>query len=214
MNYYLVDYENVNKAGLNGVSKLSENDVVCIFYTDNADSISFGLHKRLNESQATIIYKKVESSIKNALDFQLSTHLGYIIHENADNPYNYFIVSNDKGYDVLIHFWKNKANIQFASNVVKTNEQTSEPEKPVIESSENSKPIAKPQSLSGLAQAVKELTGDSKNAEKIAKMIEKYKTKLGIHNALVKAFPSKNNQTASKIYSQIKPLIADKKGSD
>lgn len=214
MNYYLVDYENVNKAGLNGVSKLSENDVVCIFYTDNADSISFGLHKRLNESQATIIYKKVESSIKNALDFQLSTHLGYIIHENADNPYNYFIVSNDKGYDVLIHFWKNKANIQFASNVVKANEQTCKPDDTVIESPEDNKPIAKPQSLSGLAQAVKELTGDSKNAEKIAKMIEKYKTKLGIHNALVKAFPSKNNQTASKIYSQIKPLIANKKGSD
>ena len=126
MNYYLVDYENVNKAGLNGVSKLSEDDVVYIFYTDNADSLSFGLHKRLNESHATIIYKKVESSIKNALDFQLSTHLGYIIHENADDPYNYFIVSNDKGYDVLIHFWKNKANIQIASDIAKAEKDLKE----------------------------------------------------------------------------------------
>jgi len=41
MNYFLVDYENVKTHGLDGISKLNDNDIVCIFYSDNADTLSF-----------------------------------------------------------------------------------------------------------------------------------------------------------------------------
>lgn len=101
LNYYLVDYENVNKTGLNGVAKLDKDDVVCIFYSENADSLTFGLHRRLNESAAEIIYKKVVIGNKNALDFQLSSYLGYIIHENESEgkQYDYYIVSKDKAFE-------------------------------------------------------------------------------------------------------------------
>ena len=43
-NYYLVDYENVHKAGLNGIEELKSTDTVIIFYSANADSLSFELH--------------------------------------------------------------------------------------------------------------------------------------------------------------------------
>lgn len=191
MNYYLVDYENVKNAGLNGVSKLPENDVVCIFYTDKADSLTFGLHKRLNESAATIIYKKVTNGTKNALDFQLSSYLGYIIHENEDSPYNYFVVTKDNGFECLVKFWGNKANVKLVENVAKD--------------------IKHPE-LNELEQEVYNLINNREDAIKVAKMISKYKTKSGINNALMKEFPSKNNQKSSQIYSAIKPLIADKKG--
>ena len=191
MNYYLVDYENVNKAGLNGVSKLSKDDVVWIFYTENADSISFGLHKRLNESQATINYKKVQKGTKNALDFQLSSFLGYLIKENENTNYNYYIVSKDKGFNSLIEFWNKKISINLVINVAKENEQAKQDE---------------------LIKSVDELIKNPDDALIVARIIQKYKTKSGINNALMKEFPSKNNQESSKIYNAIKPLIADKKG--
>lgn len=55
---YLIDYENVNKDGLNGVSKLTEQDRVIIFYSERADRMTFGLHRRLNETKAVIEYKR------------------------------------------------------------------------------------------------------------------------------------------------------------
>lgn len=192
MNYYLVDYENVKTQGLNGVNKLSEEDTVCIFYSENADSLTFGLHRRLNESKANIIYQRIEVGHKNALDFQLSSYLGYIIHENINNPCDYYIVTQDKGYESLINYWKKrKINVNLVLNVAKQNEQSMQNE---------------------LEKQVAQLLKDKADAPVVAKMIQNYKTKQGLHTALMKTFSSKDNKKASDIYAAIKPLIADKKG--
>ena len=106
MNYYFVDYENTNTDGLKGISGLDENNSVHIFYTVNADKITFGLHRRLNMSKAELRYHKVEAGQKNALDFQLASYLGYIIRENLENESHYIIVSKDTGFNSLITFWK------------------------------------------------------------------------------------------------------------
>lgn len=79
MAYYLIDFENVKSRGMEGVELLTEEDTVCIFYSDNADSMTFDLHRKLNETKANIIYHKVAVGTKNALDFQLATYLGYLI---------------------------------------------------------------------------------------------------------------------------------------
>ena len=192
MNYYLVDYENVKTPGLNGVNKLPKEDIVCIFYSENADSLTFSLHRRLNESQANIMYQRVEVGRKNALDFQLSSYLGYIIHENLANPYDYYIVTQDKGYESLVTYWKKRRiNISLVANVAKQSDQAIQ---------------------SDLEKQVAELLKDSSDAAVVAGMIQSYKTKQGLNNALVKKFPSKDNKKASEIYTAIKPLLADKKG--
>lgn len=94
MSYYLVDFENVKKDGLDGIHKLGKEDKVCIFYSKNADSITFDQHRRITESQATIEFCKVDVGSKNALDFQLATQLGYLIANQAANMY--YIVSKDR----------------------------------------------------------------------------------------------------------------------
>lgn len=192
MNYYLVDYENVKTQGLNGVNKLPAEDVVCIFYSENADNLTFGLHRRLNESNANIIFQKVEVGHKNALDFQLSSYLGYIIHENSDNQYDYYVVTKDKGYESLISYWKKKkVNVSLVVDVAKQSEQSAQ---------------------SALEKEVAGLIKDKGEAPAICKIIQQYKTKQGINNALMKKYPSKDNKKSSEIYSAIKPLIAEKKG--
>lgn len=107
--YFLVDFENVQVHGLLGLDKLKESDAVTIFFSKNADNISFELHLALNECRAKLDFQKVGTGVKNALDFQLSSQLGYIINQNivaGNKKVNYYIVSRDNGFSCLCSFWE------------------------------------------------------------------------------------------------------------
>lgn len=106
MKVYLVDFENVKSKGLAGVDKLTEYDRVIIFYSENADTINFEMHQKVMMSKADVEYFKVNVGGKNALDFQLSTLLGYLV---ATKGYSHlFVISNDKSFDFLHDFWHGK----------------------------------------------------------------------------------------------------------
>lgn len=110
MNIYLVDFENVNSQGLNGINRLDSNDRIIIFYSENADSMTFELHEQINQSRAYIFFQKVDVGLKNALDFQLATYLGYLICENEkeDKSVTYYVVTKDRGYASLITYWSKR----------------------------------------------------------------------------------------------------------
>lgn len=104
MRIFLVDYENVNSLGLNGIDKLKRSDKIVLFYSDSASTISFAVHDMIMKKQIRIEKYKLNQSDKNALDFQLVTYLGYWVanHQNRDNEI--FIISKDKGYLSAIEF--------------------------------------------------------------------------------------------------------------
>ena len=104
MAVYLIDFENVTSAGISGIQRLSKEDKVYIFYTVNASNMSFAAHMNLLSSPAEVIYYNVTSGGKNALDFQLSSFLGYLISSGEDK--DFYIISNDKGYDHVKNFWE------------------------------------------------------------------------------------------------------------
>jgi len=54
MTVYLVDFENVRSEGLKGVEELTSEDKVVIFYSKNADAITFDVHTLLSKSPAEI----------------------------------------------------------------------------------------------------------------------------------------------------------------
>ena len=83
MSVFLVDYENTHS--LSGIATLSKDDKVVIFYSQNANSLTFDTHKRIMESPATVEYKYVGTGSQNALDFQLSTYLGYLVSTHKDS---------------------------------------------------------------------------------------------------------------------------------
>ena len=60
-----------------------------------------------------------------------------------------------------------------------------------------------------LLSKLKELMLDEADVKVILGMIQKYKTKQGLNNALMKQF---DNKKTSEIYRVIKPYIANKKG--
>lgn len=197
MNYYLVDFENVKKDGLDGIHKLEEDDKVCILYSKNADSITFEQHKKIMESKADIELCKVDVGSKNALDFQLATQLGFLIANKAAD--SYYIVSRDKGFEILSGYWKSRGVLVtlIADIMGRSHDQEAQELKKKLQEV--------------LAEILRE--NDDVTVDDILKTIQQYKTKQGIMNALMKKYPSADNKKSSKIYKTIKPLLADKKGS-
>ena len=101
---YLIDYENVKSEGIKGIAQLSEEDRVVIFYSHNADTITFEAMDMIFNSKAQVSKYKILCGGKNALDFQLSTYLGYLIHEAKDSYF--YIISKDCGFKHVVDFWK------------------------------------------------------------------------------------------------------------
>lgn len=108
MRSFLVDFENVKSKGLVGIDQLGSDDHVVIFYSENSDTISFEMHCSVMRAAASVEYMKVNVGGKNALDFQLSTLLGYMVAQQ--NNSHIFVISNDKGFDKLHDFWENTFN--------------------------------------------------------------------------------------------------------
>ena len=138
MRTYLVDFENVKSKGLVGIDKLGTDDNVIIFYSENSDTISFEMHCLVLKAKANVEYMKVRVGGKNALDFQLSTLLGYIVAK--ENNSHVFVISGDKGFDKLHDFWENTfpdapkckvyrtANIASALNYIRGDKKISDSE--------------------------------------------------------------------------------------
>ena len=118
MTVYLVDFENVRSAGIMGVEHLDSHDKVVIFYSKNADAITFEAHKLLSDSPAEVETFMISKGGRNSLDFQLATYLGYLVMENKYK--NIVIISKDKGFLFAIEFWKDNKEICNADIFIKT----------------------------------------------------------------------------------------------
>lgn len=183
MSTYLIDYENVHVNGLAGLDDKTSSDNIIIFYSANCNSLSFELHRQLGETSANIEYIKIEGTGKNSLDFQLVSYLGYLIAKDPGGEFA--IISRDNGYGSVVEFWKKrKINVTIAYNLH-------------MES--------KTGTLDKLIELIPQY---EKDAPRILSYVEKYKTKQGVNNALMKDYGS---ETAGAIYKAIKPLLAEKK---
>lgn len=192
MNCYLVDFENVNSKGVNGIQqlKLTKSDRVVIYYSNNANSLTFELHRELMRLDAEIEYRKITCDSKNALDFILICELGRFTALNPDDCY--YIVSNDSDYDNVIKYINGHYNCSIkkiktiSQNIVNVNKK----EEPAPESFD-----------SKLIELV-----ENEDIDKVQAVIDAYRTKLAIHNNLVKLFGEKGKT----IYERIKTILKDK----
>ena len=101
--YYLVDFENVNRKGMNGSDTLKKTDHVHLFFTDNSKKIEMDIISNCGASEFTL--HKVPMG-NQSLDKHLIAYLGYLIGFNQKKKCAYVIVGDDKGYDNIIAFLK------------------------------------------------------------------------------------------------------------
>ena len=102
--YYLIDTENVGDRWIDLIPDLEGGDILVVFYTKNHS-------KLLGECYLKQRYNKqirwVECVVGyNALDQQLTGVLSYLIATHGEA--GYAIYSNDKGYNSVIDFWKQR----------------------------------------------------------------------------------------------------------
>lgn len=199
--YYLIDYENVHQAGLNGIEKLTENDNLVIFYTTNAETLTFSLYEKLVSCKADIQLYKVQCGGKSALDFQLSTFLGYVLGNNPDTDCH--IISNDKGYEYVRSFWKEKnVKIKISSDIVGNVQK-------LLPAVVQPAPTAKTETDFDKAVKPLNLTKTDKLVlfdiyNKALKLNDINKIRQHINNQIGQTFGSQNQK---KYYAAIKPLI-------
>ncbi len=100
MKIFYIDFENVKDRGLNGIGKLGSEDVVRIYYSEDANKITFGTHRRIIESPAKFEYYRMRKDlkgVKNALDVILMNDMSDRIVE--EKSADFYIVSDDGDYD-------------------------------------------------------------------------------------------------------------------
>jgi hypothetical protein len=108
-----VDFENVHEIDTTG---LKPNVTLRIIVGDDQNKVPFSLVQELQAHGKNINWIKVTGKGKNALDFFIAYYLGVSTTKNEST--NYYIYSNDKGFDPLInHLSQSGINIQRISNL-------------------------------------------------------------------------------------------------
>lgn len=102
--YFLIDYENVNYAGLEGTEFLQKEDTVCIFFSDACNKIIAHRMKDIEMSGCNLEICKLKNIRKNALDFYIASKVGEIL--TADRNAKIAIVSADHGFASVLDYWK------------------------------------------------------------------------------------------------------------
>ena len=99
---YFVDSENVNEKWIEALTDTKRSDEIIVFYTEKSTHASYENISKLADGDVSLNWVKCFTGT-NALDFQLSTELGYRIAKGERNTF--VIISNDKGYDAIVNYW-------------------------------------------------------------------------------------------------------------
>ena len=108
--YFLIDYENVNYAGLEGTEFLEKGDTVSFFYSDKCDKIISYRMKDIEKSGCTFEICKLRNVRKNGLDFYIASKVGEIFA--MDRNAKIAIVSADNGFQAVLDYWRPRLKVQ------------------------------------------------------------------------------------------------------
>lgn len=185
---FFVDYENVDTNGLDGLSRLTSQDQIYIYYSEAHSRMSFGLHRRICESKSEFIYRKIKDKSKNALDNELMREAENVIcDKNAD----YYIISDDKGYSSFV---KKKVVSGFKVDQYPTISETNKKKK------DDLKKTIKARLVSDKKQSYKL---DENDIERIASMIMNAEDKSELNRSLQQMF---YNEDVKYIFSRLKDI--------
>ena len=104
---FLIDYENVHEAGLQGMESCPSGCAIHLFYSQNANRLNLDLLRGL---KASFTVHKVHPG-RQSLDMQLVSYLGYLIGREGTDC-RYVIVSKDRDFANTPLFWQTEAGVE------------------------------------------------------------------------------------------------------
>ncbi len=211
MNYYLLDYENINSDNIKDLAMLSEGDGLVIFYSEACKNLDLDMINVILKKRLKLEVYPVVTGTKNALDFQLASYMGRLIGSNGTQC-SYYIISNDKGFDCLCEFWKTqnikverigleklKSKKAKATKTIKTSK--------IANKTNTKNKVANGTKVATLEELKQHLAVDDA-PEDIFVIFNKYKTKQAIKNGIDKLF--RDSKKSSDVYKKLKPLFKEK----
>ncbi len=96
---YFIDSENVGDSWISLLNTIAKEDEILVFYTAKSPHMNYKNLVLLKQSPREVTFIECCEG-NNALDFQLSTELGYRVSDLDDTEF--IIVSNDTGFDAVV----------------------------------------------------------------------------------------------------------------
>ena len=128
MKTYFIDTENVGRSWIDYVKENPENKYI-LFHTENSPAVPLSKVPELFKVMDCLEFIQCYTG-SNALDFQLSSYLGFVIASNRDDNNEYYLYSRDCGYDPMIKFWgKRGISIKRVQNL----ESDSQEDDPILD---------------------------------------------------------------------------------
>lgn len=122
--YILIDYENVQPKDFRSLAKV-ERLKFKVFVGATQKTLPVDFVVQLNALSEDVEYIQMEKSGKNALDFHVAFHVGRLFE--LDPQAIFRIISNDKGFDPLIHHMN-----QLGAKVSRSRQLAREKPEPVV----------------------------------------------------------------------------------
>jgi len=124
---YYIDSENVGDSWIELINEPDSRFLV--FYTGHSPRIAYPqVIQLMNAANRPEFVECFEGN--NGLDFQLVSYMGYELRENNSNEM--VIVSNDTGFDTVVHFWTERGmKVKRVPRSTSNNSQPVEKKEPV-----------------------------------------------------------------------------------
>ena len=207
--YYLIDFENVNGEGLDGIKKLTKTDHVIIFFTKNAKKIN--MCDIADHGNAELKMLEISPG-KQSVDIHIGSYLGYLFGINSGKDCRIVIISKDTDFDNMLKFWEDKnivkvsraEKIKTSAQNVKNVKQGTEIKKIAPEKKENNKTKINNEIMQRLSKAGFDNETMGFVASTAAKNIGVKNGKQQIYRAIISKF---GQSKGLDIYNQIKKII-------
>lgn len=107
---FLVDTENQGTLYLKDLGTLMETDLVICVSTEYSPKFTYTQLESFLNCKAKFQFVNCQAGTPNALDFQLSTLLGYMCKqdEEDDKKTEFIILSKDTGYYGIVSYWSSR----------------------------------------------------------------------------------------------------------
>lgn len=103
--HFFVDSENVGDNWITLLHTAASEDDILVFYTSKSPNMNYKNLITLKQSEKEVTFIECYSG-NNALDFQLSTELGYRVKDRGQDEF--VILANDTGYDAVVKYWNDR----------------------------------------------------------------------------------------------------------
>ncbi len=201
MDHYLVDCENVSSESLKYLPSLNDGDSVTIFFSQQCRNANLDALDYITNADVKLTFHKVATGTKNALDFQLSSYLGFLIAKHGSGD-TYHLVTHDKGFGCLTNFWKKR---KVGVKRIELNVPQTEGKNQVKQKTKKSK--VSPENLA-TEEEIKKYLAEEDEPEVMLAIFNQYKSKVAISNGISKKV--KDSKRAGAIYQKLKPLLKAK----